>query len=125
MISGLSSLDSSFSPPLPNWLRLAFSSSPFYSDRLAQVKSPCQELNQHLGRLLYLSASLPEKLQLRLARQTGLDHQNIGDVMAIQGVVEQALKAGDPLPEVLRDNSPKDASNTGVRTRAKSRRARN
>ncbi|KAJ5134735.1 hypothetical protein N7526_006100 [Penicillium atrosanguineum] len=83
-------------------LRLEFSSSHFDSDRLAQVKSLCQELNQHLGRLLYLSASLPEELQLRLARQAGLlDHRNIGDVMAVLGVVEQALKTGDPLPEVL------------------------
>jgi hypothetical protein len=83
-------------------LRLEFSSSPFDSDRLAQVKSLCQELNQHLGRLLYLSASLPEELQHRLARQAGiLDHRNIGDVMAVLGVVEQALKTGDPLPEVL------------------------
>lgn len=83
-------------------LRLEFSSSPFDSDRLGQVKSLCQELNQHLGRLLYLSASLPEHLQSRLARRVGLlDHRNIGDVMAVLGVVEQALKTGDPLPEVL------------------------
>lgn len=83
-------------------LRLEFSSSPFDSDRLTQVKSLCQELNQHLGRLLYLSASLPEHLQSRLARHAGLlDHRNIGDIMAVLGVVEQALKTGDPLPEVL------------------------
>ncbi|KAJ5182610.1 hypothetical protein N7492_000226 [Penicillium capsulatum] len=83
-------------------LRLEFSSSPFDSDRLAQVKSLCQELNQHLGRLLYLSASLPEHLQSRLANRVGLlDHHNVGDIMAVLGVVEQALKTGDPLPEVL------------------------
>lgn len=83
-------------------LRLEFSSSPFDSDRLAQVKALCQELNQHIGRLLYLSASLPEHLQTRLARRVGLlDHRNIGDIMAVLGVVEQALKTGDPLPEVL------------------------
>ncbi|KAJ5562402.1 Brefeldin A sensitivity protein-related protein [Penicillium sp. DV-2018c] len=83
-------------------LRFEFSSSPFDSDRLGQVQSLCQELNQNLGRLLALSASLPEHLQNRLARQAGLlDHHNIGDVMAVLGVVEQSLKTGDPLPEIL------------------------
>ncbi|KGO77978.1 Brefeldin A sensitivity protein-related, domain of unknown function DUF2421 [Penicillium italicum] len=83
-------------------LRFEFSGSPFDSDRLGQVKSLCQELNQNIGRLLYLSASLPEHLQNRLARQAGLlDHHNIGDIMAVLGVVEQSLKTGDPLPEVL------------------------
>ncbi|KAJ5688981.1 hypothetical protein N7462_003373 [Penicillium macrosclerotiorum] len=83
-------------------LRLEFSSSPFDSNTLTQVKSLCQELNQNIGRLLYLSASLPEDLQHRLASRAGLlDHRNIGDVMAVLGIVEQALKTGDPLPEVL------------------------
>lgn len=83
-------------------LRLEFSSSPFDSEQLTQVKALCQELNQHIGRLLHLSASLPEHLQSRLARHAGiLDHRNIGDIMAVLGVVEQALKTGDPLPEVL------------------------
>lgn len=83
-------------------LRLEFSSSPFDSDTLAQVKSLCHELNQYLGRLLYLSASLPEHFQGLLARRTGLlDHRSIGDVMAVLGIVEQSLKTGDPLPEVL------------------------
>ncbi|KAJ5345463.1 hypothetical protein N7452_003467 [Penicillium brevicompactum] len=83
-------------------LRFEFSSSPFDSERLGQVKSLCQELNQNLARLLYLSASLPEHLQSRLARQAGLlDHRNIGDVMAVLGIVEQSLKTGDALPEVL------------------------
>jgi hypothetical protein len=83
-------------------LRFEFSSSPFDSDRLGQVQSLCQELNQNISRLLYLSASLPGHLQTRLARQAGLlDHHNIGDVMAVLGVVEQSLKTGDPLPEVL------------------------
>ncbi|KAJ5272600.1 hypothetical protein N7478_007725 [Penicillium angulare] len=83
-------------------LRLEFSSSPFDSERLAQVKSLCQELNQNLGRLLFLSASLPEHFQAKLATNAGLlNHRNIGDVMAVLGIVEQALKTGDPLPEVL------------------------
>ncbi|KAJ5786336.1 uncharacterized protein N7503_011548 [Penicillium pulvis] len=83
-------------------LKLEFSSSPFDSERLGQVKSLCQELNQNLARLLYLSASLPEHFQSRLAKNSGLlDHRNIGEIMAVLGVVEQALKTGDPLPEVL------------------------
>ncbi|KAJ5908322.1 hypothetical protein N7495_001004 [Penicillium taxi] len=83
-------------------LRLEFSSSPFDSESLVQVKSLCQKLNQHLGRLLYLSASLPEKFQSVFTRRIGLlDHRQIGDVMAVLGVVEQALKTEDPLPEVL------------------------
>ena len=83
-------------------LRLEFSSSPFDSERLGQVKALCYDLNQSLARLLLLSASLPEHFQARLARRAGLlDHRNIGDIMAVLGVVEQALKTGDPLPEVL------------------------
>lgn len=83
-------------------LRFEFSGSPFDSDRLAQVKTLCEDLNRSVARLLYLSASLPEYLQARLAHYVGLlDHRNIGDVMAVLGVVEQALKTGDPLPEVL------------------------
>ncbi|KAJ5756531.1 hypothetical protein N7533_006074 [Penicillium manginii] len=83
-------------------LRLEFSSSHFDSECLAQVKSLCQEMNQHIGRLLFLSSSLPEQFQTRLAHHAGLlDHRNVGDIMAVLGVVEQALKTGDPLPEVL------------------------
>ncbi|KAJ6007600.1 hypothetical protein N7540_011576 [Penicillium herquei] len=83
-------------------LRLEFSSSPFDSERLTQVKALCQELNQNLARLLFLSASLPEHFQTRLATRAGLlDNRNIGDVMAVLGLIEQALKTGDPLPEVL------------------------
>lgn len=83
-------------------LRLEFSSSPFNSETLAQVKSLCQELNQHISRLLYLSASLPEHFQTLLARRASLlDHRNIGDIMAVLSDVEQALQTGDPLPEVL------------------------
>ncbi|KAJ5177104.1 uncharacterized protein N7482_002981 [Penicillium canariense] len=83
-------------------LRLEFSSSPFDSDTLGQVKSLCHGMNQHLARLLFLSASLPEQFQDSLARRTGLlDHRSIGDVMAVLGILEQALKTGDPLPEVL------------------------
>ena len=83
-------------------LKFEFSGSPFDSAHLAEVKSLCQELNQQLARLLFLSASLPERFQSRLSRHAGmLDHRSIGDIMAVLSVLDQALKTGDPLPEVL------------------------
>lgn len=83
-------------------LRFEFSSSPFDSKSLEQVKALSDEINQNLGRMMYLSSSLPVYLQNRLARSAGVvDHHNIGDIMAVLGVVEQALKTGDALPEML------------------------
>jgi len=83
-------------------LRLEFSSSPFDSENLSQVKSLSQNINQALGRLLYLSASLPMELQDRLTLTLGvLNHHNIGDIMAVLSVVEQSLRTGNALPEVL------------------------
>jgi hypothetical protein len=93
----LASLDGSIAV-----LRLELSSSPFNSETLSQVKSLCQEINWALGRLLFLSDSLPVELQGRIARLTGvLDHRNVGDVMAVLSVLEQALKTDNSLPEVL------------------------
>ncbi|OJJ48234.1 hypothetical protein ASPZODRAFT_62480 [Penicilliopsis zonata CBS 506.65] len=83
-------------------LKYEFSSSPFDSQSLNQVKTLCHVMNYTLGRLLYLSASLPTKMQERIQAIVGiLDHTNIGDVMAVLSVVEQSLKTGDPLPEAL------------------------
>lgn len=83
-------------------LRFEFSSSSFDSQTLGKVQSLCHELNQNIGRLLFLTSSLPLDLQTRLARTFGvLDHRQVGDTMAVLGVVEQALKTGDALPEVL------------------------
>lgn len=93
----LASLDGSIAV-----LRLEFSSSPFDCRTLAQVKSICQEINWALGRLLFLSVSLPVELQDRLARLAGvLDHRNIGDIMAVLSVVEQAFRTDNAPPEVL------------------------
>lgn len=84
-------------------LRLEFSSSVFGSQTLAQVNSICQEMNWALGRLLYLSVSLPVELQDRLAHLAGIiDYHNIGDTMAILSMVEQALRTGNASPERLR-----------------------
>jgi uncharacterized membrane protein YgaE (UPF0421/DUF939 family) len=75
-------------------LGLEFSSSRFDSASLRQVQSLCQTLNQNLGR--------PLELQERLSRTSGvLEQRSIADVMAVLGVVAQAIKTGDPLPEVL------------------------
>ncbi|RHZ68945.1 hypothetical protein CDV55_100099 [Aspergillus turcosus] len=83
-------------------LGLEFSGSAFDSASLRQVQALCQTLNQNLGRLLLLSATLPLELQERLARTSGvLEQRAIADVMAVLGVVAQAIKTGDALPEVL------------------------
>ncbi|KAH8433160.1 aromatic acid exporter family protein [Aspergillus melleus] len=83
-------------------LRYEFSSSRFDSDTMDQVKRLCHGLNRNLGRLLYLSASLPREYRDRLAKLTGLlDHRCIGEVMAVLSVCEQALKTGDAPPELL------------------------
>ncbi|PYH47060.1 uncharacterized protein BP01DRAFT_421952 [Aspergillus saccharolyticus JOP 1030-1] len=83
-------------------LRYEFSSSRFDSASMDQVKLLCHALNRNLGRLLALSASLPQEYQDRLARMTGLlDHRCIGEVMAVLSVCEQALKTGDAPPELL------------------------
>ncbi|OJJ41506.1 hypothetical protein ASPWEDRAFT_167521 [Aspergillus wentii DTO 134E9] len=83
-------------------LKLEFSSSPFDSKTLSKVKCLCQDLNQNIGRLLYQSASLPPALQTRLSQTTGLlENRSISDIMAVLGVVEQSLKTGDALPELL------------------------
>lgn len=83
-------------------LRYEFSSSRFDSSSMDQVKLLCHGLNRNLGRLLSLSASLPQEYQDRLARMTGLlDHRCIGEIMAVLSVCEQALKTGDAPPELL------------------------
>ncbi|EAW12654.1 uncharacterized protein ACLA_010800 [Aspergillus clavatus NRRL 1] len=83
-------------------LRLEFSGSRFDAASLRQVQTLCQALNQNLGRLLFLSATLPAELQRRLARSLGvLEPRAVAEVMAVLGVVAQALKTGDALPEVL------------------------
>lgn len=83
-------------------LKLEFSSSRFDSGSLGQVQSLCHQINQNLGRLLYLSISLPVDLQDRLARSVGLlDQRSVGDVMAVLGVVAHGIKTGDRLPEML------------------------
>ncbi|KOC15609.1 hypothetical protein AFLA70_269g001731 [Aspergillus flavus AF70] len=83
-------------------LRFDFSSSRFDSESLARVKRLCHIMNRTLGQLLLLSGTLPNEFQHRLAQQTALlDHQCIGEIMAVLGMCEQALKTGDALPEIL------------------------
>ncbi|KAE8369932.1 hypothetical protein BDV27DRAFT_171665 [Aspergillus caelatus] len=83
-------------------LRFDFSSSRFDSESLGRVKRLCHIMNRSLGQLLLLSGTLPSEFQHRLAQQTALlDHQCIGEIMAVLGMCEQALKTGDALPEIL------------------------
>ncbi|KAL3444137.1 hypothetical protein BJX65DRAFT_297785 [Aspergillus insuetus] len=83
-------------------LAFEFSSSPFTSSNTDQIKDLCLTLNREVGRLLSISSSFPLEYRLRLTQQCGmLDHRHIGEVMAVLSVCEQALKTGDPLPEIL------------------------
>ncbi|PKS08625.1 hypothetical protein jhhlp_005012 [Lomentospora prolificans] len=97
LYESLSMLDS-----LIGLLRYEFSCSPFDSESLSLVQSLCQSMNRNLGRMLSLSGTLPLEYQDRLANFTGiLDQRSIGEVMAVLGICDQALKTGDALPEVL------------------------
>ncbi|KAJ5594875.1 uncharacterized protein N7459_001083 [Penicillium hispanicum] len=59
----------------------------------------CQDMNHALANLLSLSGTLPLDLQEHLVRTVGiLDEQNIAAVTTVLAVIQQALKAGDPLP---------------------------
>ncbi|KAL3478469.1 hypothetical protein BJX99DRAFT_224202 [Aspergillus californicus] len=88
--------------PIIYTLRFEFSSSKFDSASLAQVKQICHSINGFLARLLSASGTLPQEYKDRLAQQMGmLDHRCIGEVMAVLGVCEQALRTGDAPPEIL------------------------
>ena len=83
-------------------LKAEFTFSPFTQEALRKTQQQCQFLNQAMGRLLDLSASLPEDQQTRLIQGSGmLDNHVIGDVMAVLGLIEQSLRTGNPLPERL------------------------
>ncbi|KKK20526.1 hypothetical protein ARAM_001116 [Aspergillus rambellii] len=83
-------------------LKFEMTLGPFNQQALAETRVLCQDLNQSLGRLLALSATLPPEFQTRLAQTTGmLDDDHIGDIMAVLSVIEQALKSGIALPERL------------------------
>lgn len=79
-----------------------FSSSPWDSTMMRQVKTLCDDINLALASLTIKSVDLPETLQERLAEQVGLlDHQVISEIMAVLSVCEQALKTNDAPPELL------------------------
>lgn len=83
-------------------LRFEFSSSQFDSESLDLVKRLCHVINLNLRRLLVLSGSLPQNFQENLSRQTGLlDQRIVGEIMAVLGMCEQALKTEDAPPEIL------------------------
>ncbi|KAE8146056.1 hypothetical protein BDV25DRAFT_56845 [Aspergillus avenaceus] len=83
-------------------LRFEMTLGPFHRDALSNLHILCQTMNQALGRLLILSASLPRHFQERLAQSVGmLDDHSIGDIMAVLGIIEHSLESGLPLPERL------------------------
>ncbi|KAF4458893.1 hypothetical protein FALBO_14369 [Fusarium albosuccineum] len=75
---------------------------PFDQKVLGQTQEQCQYMNQALGGLLTLAASLPKEFQERLVNTVGiLNDRAIGDIMAVLAIIEQALRTGSPLPERL------------------------
>ena len=85
-----------------NLLKLEISFGPFDQGTLFRMQELCQDINQSLGRLLALTGHLPLELQYRLVHNVGiLDDSVIDSVMVVLGVIGQALKTGDPLPERL------------------------
>ncbi|KAM0351151.1 hypothetical protein ACHAPU_002935 [Fusarium lateritium] len=83
-------------------LKGELSFGPFDQKLLRQTQEQCQYMNQALGGLLNLASTLPKGLQDRLVSVAGiLDDRNIGDIMAVLGIIEQALRTGSPLPERL------------------------
>lgn len=88
--------------PSIGMLRFEFSSSAFDALTCGQIKQNCDLINESLARLHMRGSLLPTDMRMRFARTTGLlDHQTIGDVMAVLSIIEQALKTGDPLPARL------------------------
>lgn len=83
-------------------LKADFSAGPFDQASLHCAQEQCQNMNQALGRLLFLSTTLPKGFQERLVYVLGiLDDVAIGNIMAVLTIVEQALRTGTPLPERL------------------------
>jgi hypothetical protein len=83
-------------------LRMEPSFGPFDQTVLRQVQQQCQYMNQALGGLLKLAATLPREFQARLNDVAGIQSdRSIGDIMAVLAIVEQALRTGSPLPERL------------------------
>jgi hypothetical protein len=83
-------------------LRFEFSSSSFDSEVLTKVVAICVTINQSIAQLLVTSTKLPQDLKDRFAQFSGaFDEKVIGDLMAVLGLIQQALKTGDPLPAVL------------------------
>ncbi|PHH64676.1 hypothetical protein CDD81_4117 [Ophiocordyceps australis] len=83
-------------------LKIEPSFGPFDQGNLKATQEQCYYMNQALGRLLGLSASLPRELQQRLVFTAGiLDQGIIGDNMGVLGLIEQTLRTGYPLPDML------------------------
>ncbi|KAG6003381.1 hypothetical protein E4U43_000926 [Claviceps pusilla] len=83
-------------------LRVEISTTPFDQAILLSTRNKCHTMNQSLGKLLVLSASLPNHLQHRLGQNVGLvAPRSVSNVMSVLSIVESSLRTGDPLPERL------------------------
>jgi hypothetical protein len=87
--------------PISN-LRFELSSSRFDSTSLKQIKQICHVITNNLASLLKASATLPPPYRDQLAHLSGmLDQRCIGEIMAVLGIAEQAIRTGDAPPEML------------------------
>ncbi|PHH81686.1 hypothetical protein CDD82_174 [Ophiocordyceps australis] len=83
-------------------LKIELTFGPFDQANLRATQEQCYSMNHALGRLLALSASLPKEMQQRLIFTAGiLDRAVIGDNMGVLGLIEQTLRTGYPLPDML------------------------
>ncbi|KAG6132267.1 hypothetical protein E4U12_003272 [Claviceps purpurea] len=83
-------------------LKIEISTTPFDQAILQRTRDRCYTMNQALGKLLVLSAHLPQHLRLRLGQNTGLvEDKSVSNVTCVLRIVESSLRTGAPLPERL------------------------
>ncbi|KAL2858955.1 hypothetical protein BJX68DRAFT_277643 [Aspergillus pseudodeflectus] len=98
---GLTQSLNTLADPISN-LRFELSSSRFDSTSLKQIKQICHVINNNLASLLKASATLPRPHRDQLVHMSGmLDQRCIGEIMAVLGIAEQAIRTGDAPPEML------------------------
>lgn len=81
-------------------LKYETSLGPFDYQTLQSAQRLCLVMNQSLGQLLTLSASLPKDLLDRFVVTVGLlDETAIGDVMVVMALLKSSIETGQPMPE--------------------------
>jgi hypothetical protein len=82
--------------------KFEFSTSNINEKTLSYVCAICAELNEAMTELTLLAPTLDDKLKEQFITVTGcLEERLFADIMAVLTLVQQALKSGDPLPEIL------------------------